>query len=614
MCGIAGFSSDVLAVNGTEIMTAMLDKIISRGPDDWGQYVDGHGGIGMRRLSITGVRNGKQPILNEDQTMALVFNGEIYNYKELRTALKKKGHIFSTETDSEVILHGYEEYGKEILKKLRGMFAFAVWDFRDQSMFLGRDPFGIKPLFYQVTPGERLVFASEIKAILSVPGEARELNEQALASYLAFQYNPLEETFYRGIYQLLPGHSAMWKGGRLQIEEYWDMVWKPDKSKSEAELVKQTALSLKDSVKSHMIGDVEIGTFLSGGIDSSVVAALSKVKKAFSVGFEEEGYSEIEKAAELCKRYGITHYTKKITREEFWDSTGEILDHLDEPVADPSIIPLNFLCKLASEHVKVVLSGEGADELFGGYPIYGTAMALKPVEWIPEKVRRGVRRIVEKIPFSFKGKQYLIRAGQRVEERFIGDAYIFHEDEIRRVLKVKDGVSLDPTEVTRPYYDRVKGQHELTKMQYIDTKLWMRGDILRKSDHISMGHSLEVRVPFLDPEVARAASAIPPHYRVTKHTTKYILRGACNGLLSKQEEKRKKLGFPVPVKKWLREEPCYLRVKQVFDSAAAGKFFDQSYLTDMLEEHKVGKADNARKIWTVYLFLLWYQKNFEEIA
>lgn len=610
MCGITGFLSEGEYEKKENALKKMNSRIMSRGPDDEGYYVDEHIALAMRRLSIIGLENGKQPVWNEDKTLVLVYNGEIYNYLQLKEELQGMGHVFTTDADTEVILHGYEEYGTDVLGKLRGMFAFALWNTVSETLLIARDPFGIKPLFY-CTQNNGFCFGSEIKALLANPDVRKELNEDALPGYLAFQYNPLEETFYKGIYQLLPGHFMILENGRMQIHRYWRARFHAGKTMRREEAEERLKEALLNSVEAHKLSDVEVGSFLSGGIDSSFLAVAGKMEKTYSVGFEEAEYDETKKAAQLSRTNGMTNHSRLITREEYWDAVPRILEALDEPVADPSIIPLYYLCELAARDVKVVYSGEGADELFGGYNVYQSALALEPfVRIMPGKIRRGLRGIMERLPFSFKGKEYLIRAGQSVEERFIGNAYIFKSQEVKELLKKKELAAYTEQDVVAAYYAETEGLDDITRMQYIDINFWMRGDILRKSDHISMAHGLEVRVPYLDAEVAGAAFSVPVRYRVTRRQTKSVFRSVSDGYLPQETAKRRKLGFPVPLRKWLNQEPYAGIVRAEFESETAERFFEKDSLMELLEQHKNGKRDNSRKIWTVYLFLLWYRENF----
>ena len=609
MCGFAGYITD--EGNGGLYrldLKAMMDSIKHRGPDDEGMHVDDMAGLGFRRLSIIGIENGKQPMYNEDGTIVVTFNGEIYNYQDIKEELIKKGHIFQTDADTEVLVHGYEEYGTGLLQKLRGMFAFAIWNREKKEMLIARDFFGIKPMYYTDSQNG-FVFGSEIKSILKFPGVKKELNELALESYLSFQYSILDETFYKGIFRLPPAHYLLWKDGNFEITRYYEPEFIPDNSISFDDAVHKINDAMKDSIAAHKISDTEVGGFLSGGVDSSYIVARSNLDKTFSVGFDYPKCNEIPLAKMLSEYVGVKNTSKLITTEEFFQELPVIMNHTDEPLSDPSCIALYFLCQLASKQVKVVLSGEGSDEFFGGYNIYKSVLALKPMQRIPRPIRRGLAKVLKNLPLNFKCKNYLIRAGETLEERYIGNAYIYHTNEVYKLLKNPKKVHT-PQSITKPIYDKAKGYDDITKMQYLDINTWLWGDILNKADTMSMAHSLEVRVPFLDKEVAKVAFSVPVEHRVDDKETKRYFRKAANEFMPDITAERKKLGFPIPVRNWLREEKYYLLVKNALESQESKKFFHTDYLVDMLDKHYHNKCDNSRKIWTVYAFILWYQKHF----
>ncbi len=614
MCGFAGYiTKEGLAKNYKDDLLEMMNAIIHRGPDDSGSHIDDMAGLGFRRLSIIGIENGKQPMYNEDGSIVVVFNGEIYNYKEIKEELINKGHLFKTQADTEVLVHGYEEYGPDVVQKLRGMYAFAIWNRKKKELFIARDIFGIKPLFYTETKEGDFVFGSEIKSLLKFPNVKKEFNPEALESYLSFQYSVLPETFFKGIYRLSPAHCIIWKDGQMDIKRYWKPEFKPDENISFDEAVKKVNKVMKDSIEAHKISDTEVGGFLSGGVDSSYIVARSDLDKTFSVGFDYPNCNETPLAKTLSEYVGVKNKSKLITTEEYFEEFPKIMNHCDEPLSDPSCIALYFLCRLASEQVKVVLSGEGSDELFGGYNIYKTPYALKPVKIVPKVVRKGVANVMKKIPFRFKGKEYMIRAGMDLEDRYIGNAYIYHTDEVYKLLKnpVKKYI---PEDIVKPLFAKVKDADDVTKMQYIDINTWLWGDILNKADTMSMAHSLEVRVPFLDREVAKVAFSIPAKHRVNNKETKRYFRAAANEFMPDVTAERKKLGFPIPVRNWLREDKYYNLVKSVLESEESAKFFNIDYLVNLLDEHYNNKCDNSRKIWTVYAFILWYQKHFSVAA
>lgn len=612
MCGICGFVGDT--PNNSKVIENMTEIITHRGPDDSGYFLDKDISMGFRRLSIIDLDSGKQPIYNESNTLVLTFNGEIYNYKTLREELEAQGHKFYTETDSEVLVHGFEEWGKDLVKKLRGMFGFAIWDRKNKSLFLARDPFGIKPLHWAKIGGN-FVYASEIKSILVFPGFEKKFNKKALDNYLSFQYSLPPETFFEGVFCLMPGHTLTYDlSGEVKIERYFEARFEADETLDLETATKEIEEAFKNSVEAHRISDVEVGCFLSSGIDSSYVASYFEGQKAFTVGFDfGEKYNEVSWAQELSEKIKVEHHHKIISSEEFWSSIKKVQYHMDQPLADPSCIALYFVSKLASEYVKVVLSGEGADELFGGYNIYHEPDAFKIYKKVlPKNVRIFLANLVKKIPLKFKGKNYIIRGSKSTEEKFIGNAFMFSKEDKEKLLR-DSSLASDPHEKCKALYDRVKDYDDVTKMQYVDINSWMIGDILLKADRMSMANSLELRVPFLDREVFKVASKLPTNLRVRKENTKYALRTAALKRLPEKTAQKKKLGFPVPTRVWLRDQKYYEIVKKMFLSENAHKFFNCDELLALLEEHYEGKADNSRKVWTIYIFLVWYEIYFSEI-
>lgn len=608
MCGFCGFTGNV--ENKEQVIENMMNKIIYRGPDSAGTHVDDDVALGFRRLSIIDLADGTQPIYNEDGTKVIVFNGEIYNYQGIRDDLIKKGHIFKTKTDTEVILHGYEEYGPDVLNKFRGMFGIAIWDLVSKELFIARDFFGIKPMYYTQI-GNNLVFGSEIKCILTHQNVKKELNIHALQNYLSFQYGVPNETFFENIYCLQPGHYLKFKDGKLEITRYWKPEFMVNDSWNYDDLVKEIDTTFKESVEAHKISDVEVGCFLSSGVDSSYVATQFKGQKSFTVGFNYNKYNEIDYAKELAEEIGQDHYFKKITDDEFWSIVPKVQYYMDQPHADPSCVALYYVCQIASEHVKVVLSGEGADELFGGYRIYHEPFSLRYSKILPRFVWKGIAGVCNLIPRNFPGKSYANRASKTLEERFIGNANLFSDKEKTKILKNTEGMK-KTSEITKPFYDDTKGMDDVTRMQYIDINLWMIGDILLKADRMSMANSLELRVPFLDKEVWNLARTIPSKFKVTKDgRTKVAMREAALGNMPEKVAQRKKLGFPVPTREWLKQEKYYEIVKKEFESETAKKYFVTDEIIKLLDEHYQLKKDNSRKIWTIYVFLIWYKQFFE---
>ncbi len=608
MCGYVGFTNKIN--DASIVITNMMDKIVHRGPDSEGKFVDEGIALGFRRLSIIDLHQGDQPIFNEDKSKVLLFNGEIYNFQPLREELIAHGHVFYTKTDSEVLIHGYEQWGKDMLPKLRGMFSFVIWDRNTGELFGARDYFGIKPFYYAIM-GESLLFGSEIKSFLPHPHFKKELNEKVLENYLTFQFSPTNETFFKNVFKLLPAHCFTFKDGKLHIERYWEVKFDADESKSLDQYVEKITTTFKDSVKAHKIADVEVGSFLSSGVDSSYVAAVADVDKTFTVGFgEDEKYNEIGYAKQFSKYIGKENISKVITPQEYWESLSKIQYHMDEPLADPSAIALYFVCNTAAKKVKVVLSGEGADEIFGGYNIYKEPGDMSFYNAIPRPIRRGVGAVASKLPAK-KGVNFLIRRSKDLEERFIGNAFIFSEKERKELLKIKTSAP-HFTEITKPFYNKVKGKDAVTKMQYLDLHMWMAGDILLKADKMSMANSLELRVPFLDLEIMKLAAKIPTKYRIAEGTTKFAMRQAALKACPPQTANKKKLGFPVPIRVWLKEDKYYEIIKKSFTSSASEKFFNTDKIMRLLDDHKDGKFDNSRKIWTVFTFLVWYDVYFAD--
>ena len=619
MCGIVGFTNHIS--NAEEVIDVMMDRIRHRGPDADGKYIDADIALGHRRLSIIDVSSsGDQPIFNEDSSMVIVFNGEIYNYRDIREKLIAAGHKFRTNTDTEVLIHGYEEYGEKLLDMLRGMFSFVIWDKSKRELFGARDFFGIKPMYYAIM-GKTLMFGSEIKSFLAHPQFFKELNTTALENYLTFQYSPTKETFFKNVYKLLPAHYFRYKDGKMEIKRYWDVNFRPDEEPDLDTWVERISDTFHDSVRAHKIADVEVGSFLSSGVDSSYVAAIADVDKTFTVGFgSDEKYNEIGWAKNFSKAINKENTSKVITPEEYWGSLEKIQYHMDEPLADPSAVALYFVCNIASEKLKVVLSGEGADEIFGGYNVYSDPDGTL-YDKLPRGLKRAVGSVAQKLPAK-RGVNFFVRKGKDVEERFIGNAYMFTPEERKSLLKIETDAP-EPMRITRPYFRHVREMDDVTKMQYLDLHMWMAGDILLKADKMSMANSLELRVPFLDKEVMALAEQIPTKYRVThkegtsetKYITKYAMRLAAKKDTPSETAKtaaKKKLGFPVPIRVWLKEEKYYNIVRGYFESDSSKQFFNVEPLVKLLDDHRDGKADNSRKIWTVFTFLVWYRVYFEK--
>lgn len=609
MCGIAGLMYFSDREPSVDILKRMTDIIEHRGPDDSGFWTDPGIGLGFRRLSIIDLQEGHQPLANEDDSVWIVFNGEIYNYKELRRQLEHKGHQFRTQSDTEVIVHLYEEYGRDCVKMLRGMFGFVIWDRRKRLLFGARDHFGIKPFYYCSTP-ERFVFGSEIKSLLAVDESGRSVEREAFMNYLTFQYVPEPLTMFQGIRKLPPGHTVtIERDGELNIERYWDPMFEPV-SRPFDDYVEEIREKLKDSVIHHMQSDVERGCFLSSGIDSTTIASyMSGIEpiRTFSVGFEGAN-NETTIARETAEALGTEHYDKIISENDFFRSVPKAIWHQDEPVADPSAIALYHVAQLAKQHVTVVLSGEGADELFGGYRIYREPLSLRPLDWLPLPLKRILHQLAGLLPGSLPGRNYILRGTTPLEERFLGNAKIFSEDMKAEIIQGHGELLKqykNPFQIAAEYYAKTRHLDPVSRMQYIDMNLWLPGDILMKADKMTMAHSLELRVPFLDKELFELTRKIPVDYRLAQGTTKYIFRKAMEGIIPDFILNRPKLGFPVPMRDWMKG-PSGDAVLEQIKAGGIGDFVNLRTVEQMALKHRKGEGDYARRLWVIYVFALWH--------
>lgn len=611
MCGIVGLYNKTGQPVEQMVLEQMSNQIVHRGPDDMGVHLQDNIGLGFRRLSIIDLEGGHQPLCNEDGTVWISFNGEIYNYQEIRRGLVARGHQFKTEADTEVIVHLYEEKGVDCVKELRGMFCFAIYDSKNRHVMVARDHFGIKPCYYTETD-EAILWGSEIKSLLEHPGVRREVNPESFWNYLTFQYAPDPLTMFKGIHKLPAAHYMIIKDGKIRaMERYWDLKFE-EEQRPLSYYVEGTREILRNSVQAHMNSDVPRGAFLSSGVDSSTIVALLKEMeqvKTFTVGFEGAGgQSELAYARETAKILGTEHRDVTISAQQYLEALPRLMFHQDEPIADPSAIGLYFVSELASQFITVVLSGEGADEVFGGYTIYREPLSLKMFDYLPLSLRRSLGSMASVLPEGMKGRSFLMRGSKTLPERFVGNAFIFGEQ-----MK-EEFVRLDPEtmnlrrylDITQPYYDRAANYDPVTQMQYIDFHTWLPGDILMKADKMTMANSLELRVPFLDKEVFEFASKIPMQYRLMNGTTKYVLREAVKDILPREVAERPKLGFPIPTRQWLRNEH-YNWARELIDASNVDHLINKKYVLNLLEEHKNGVRDNARKVWTVLMFLLWHQ-------
>lgn len=605
----------------------MLEVITHRGPDDEGRLTTPTFSFGMRRLSIIDVAGGHQPIWNEDGSVGVVFNGEIYNFQELREELLAAGHQFATNSDTEVLVHLYEQVGRrspaEMLNKLRGMFGIAIYDAAAQKMLLARDQFGIKPLYLRSTDdgsGPKLqAFGSEIKSLLEDPRYQPSVNDEAVRQYLAFQFNPLTETFFHGITRLRPGSFAVvdLTTGGYSTERYWayEFASEGDGGTADADaLAEEIRQAMRDSVAHHLIADVPVGAFLSGGVDSAITVTLIQEERArlglepvktFTIGFNE--VSEIAEAREVADRIGSDHHEIIVSLDEYLGVLPKVAWYFDEPVADPSAVSLYFVAREARKHVTVVLSGEGADELFGGYTIYREPLALRPVARSPEWFRRRVVAPLAASTRDFKGKNYLRRALTPFAERYIGNAYVFKPDEIRRLWRgpMPDEIHERPGDAlleAHPQFDEVS---ESRQMQLVDMDYWLPGDILAKADRMTMAHSLELRVPYLDMVVAAVSARVPDSLKYRDGTTKWLLRQAFASILPQSTAGRAKLGFPTPIRHWLSQDPQWFKDAIMGNEYIADRF-DIGHIEQLFASHAEGSADNGRKIYLLLMLALWY--------
>ena len=609
MCGIVGFCDAKAKKEKKRIIKDMADKIAHRGPDGEGYFVDDVVALGHRRLSIIDLNTGGQPIFNQEKTKAIIFNGEIYNYESLRDELQEKGYVFQTKTDTEVILHGYTEWHDELFTKLRGMFAFVIYDLETHELVGARDHFGIKP-FYYYKDENKFLFASEIKAMLAYPDFSKSVNTDALKMYLIFQYSVNEETFFKGVFKLKPGHYFHYKDGSLDIKPYFELGFDKNTNKSYDDVKKELESVLKDSVYYHQTtSDVEVGAYLSGGVDSSYVVSVAKPDKTFSVGFSYEGFDETDYAQDLSKTLGIKNTRKKISADDFFEALPKIEWHTDEPHANLSTVPLYFLSELTRKEVKVALAGEGSDEMFAGYNEYNDPYLLRVYLCLPLFLRKGIRCICKHLP-HFPGRNTLIRYGLPFYERYIGHGSYMESDEANLILA--DPLKNDETiaDVIKPYYDQVKNESELTKKMFIDYHFWLPQDILLKADKMSMSHSIELRTPLMDKDVFAYAKTIPNKYLLKNKETKYVFRDIAKETIPDEWARRRKCGFPVPFSKWIRDEKYYKMVKEAFNRDYVKDYFDQNYINQLLEDHYLGKKNNGRKIYNIYCFLVWYKVYF----
>lgn len=616
MCGFVGFiDENDQTYDHRAAIIAMADAIAHRGPDSEGYFNDGRTALGFRRLAIIDLAGANQPLYNENRSLVLVFNGEIYNYRELRRQLIAAGHAFSTQGDAEVVLHGFEQWGEGVLDRLRGMFAFALYDTATGELFCARDTFGIKPLYYAVEGG-RILFGSEIKGLLAHPHARRSLNERRLAHWLCMEYLPDEETLFEGVRKLPAGHWLRWRNGRAERGRWFVPRFAPDAGRSLKESAEAIEAALRESVAAHAIADVDVGCFLSAGVDSSLVAreaARIMEARTFTIGWGEGRFSELEAAATFARATGLPNEGRILGAEQFFASVPAVQYAMDEPLPNPSAVPLYHLCAMAAESVKVVLSGEGADELFGGYPYYQERLAFAPYMTVPAPARRALAAAARRLPEGTHGRRFLMRGAHPLPERYIRLEYNFPWAEALDLLAPELGARCaaapTPWELAAPLFAEIEAD-EITAMQTADILTWMQQDILLKADKMSMASSLELRVPFLDREVFALASTLPVSQRVGRRETKIALRAAAARTLPQATAAMPKQGFVTPLAQWLRKDPWREQVHEVLNSERARRFFRTDRLNALLDEHQRGPRSHMKKIWSAYCFLIWHEQYF----
>jgi asparagine synthase (glutamine-hydrolysing) len=612
------------------LLERMRDVITHRGPDDAGLFVDGNVGLGHRRLSIVDVAAGHQPMTNEDGTLHITYNGEIYNHADFRERLEARGHVYRTHCDTETILHLYEEHGAGAVEHLRGMFAFAIWDQRARELFIARDRPGVKPLYYAYTEDGSLYFASEIKALLAARPFAAELNHGALPDYLANHATSGEETLFRGIKRLLPGHTLRWRDGLIKIERYWDVHFSGAENsgpsrRSDEDYIAEWMELFSTSVRLRLMADVPLGMFLSGGIDSSAIAAVMSGMvdapvKTFSVAFAEREANELEYARVVARAFKTDHHEILVSPADFFKALPELIWHEDEPLAHPSSVALNFVSRLAAEHVKVVLTGEGSDEMLAGYgryrkTVYNLALGARYHKWTTKALRRAVEQGVDALPARSKIRQKLKRTFLSVPPDISSiyfDNFAVFSRAMQRELFTPEARAqagaLDPYSDVSHYLEQTDAQTLLDKLLYVDMKTYLQ-ELLMKQDQMSMAASIESRVPFLDHKLVEFTARLPAHMKLRGLTTKYILRRAMKDVLPAQILSRSKMGFPVPVGAWFRGEYRWVIDEYVLGEQALGRgLFDEEYVRRLVQRHQSGGENHSERLWSLVNFEMWMRR------
>ncbi|MBV9925938.1 MAG: asparagine synthase (glutamine-hydrolyzing) [Acidobacteria bacterium] len=620
MCGIAGFVGTEPGGDAERAQTLdrMCRVIAHRGPDDQGVGHAGPAALGMRRLSIIDLGGGHQPIAGCDPETFVVFNGEIYNYRDLRPELEARGHRFRTDSDTETIVHAYEEYGADCVGHLRGMFAFAVWDGRRRELLVARDRAGKKPLYYTLTPAGTLVFGSELKSLLEHPSVTREVDEEALDAYLSFGYVPDPLSIFRGVRKLLPGHHLRFSNGRLRVEQYWDFGFEhAAEERPEEECLAELRELLAEAVRVRLVSDVPLGAFLSGGVDSSAVVGLmaratQSPVKTFSIGFREDSFDELAFARLTAKRFETDHHEFVVT-PDICGVVDELAWHFDEPFADSSAIPTYMVSKLAREHVKVVLSGDGGDELFGGYTRYAVEAGRRAFERVPDFVRRGLMRpLSRRLPHGARGRNFLHNVSLDPVARYADSVSLFtalnKPSLYARDFRERVGVWAAPAERFREYAARVRAGEPLDVLLYVDSKTYLPGDILTKVDRMSMAVSLEARTPLLDHKLIEFVTRLPASLKVREGVTKYLFKRAARGLVPDEILDRPKQGFGVPINQWINRE-LRSRIRETLTEPRTRQrgYFDSAYVAVLLDEHERGRRDHSAQLWALFMLELWHR-------
>ena len=605
MSGIAGYYSNNKPTK--KVLKAMTDRIAHRGPDGEGHYLDDNIALGHRLLQTTKKIKGTQPLLNKTKDIIVVSDSVINNYTELKCELEKKKYHFETEQTEEVLIHGYEEWGHELTKKLRGTFAFAIYNKKDNELYLARDGWGAKPIYYYEND-KTLLFASEIKAFLDHPDFVKEFNEEILSAYLCFNSVPTEETFFKGVKRIEPGHQLVYKDNKIEIEKFFSLEFTEELTDTK-QAAKEIAEAVEDSVKRNFDTDVSMGSLLSSGVDSSYIVSIAKPQKTFTVGYDNQKYNESTYAKDLADKLGIENITQVVSKDEYLKNFAKLMYHMDEPLADPSTIALYSVTELASKHVKILTSGEGADELFGGYNTYQEEVNQSWYMKIPFPLRRLASMIAGIFP-EVRGFNFIWRRGQKLENYNIGLGRIFRDEESMKIVKCKN--QIHTRDIVKPFYEEYKNNSTMIQRQMIDYYFWLVRDFLHGVDRITKMFGIEGRTPFLDKEVYEVAKKLAPNTKVDKVTTKIALRKAAETVIPNESYKKKKLGFPVPLREWVREEELYKEIKEKFNSETAEKYFDIKRINKLLEDHKSGKKDCYKKVWTIYTFIVWYNEYFKE--